>query len=63
MLRTLIAVAFATIIAITTAVSADAENRYGKQKVVYHINYDGGPESKKYKGAMRNIRRRCGRWP
>ena len=55
MLRTLIAVAFATIIAITTAVSADAENRYGKQKVVYHINYDGGPESKKYKGAMRNI--------
>ena len=28
---------------------------YAKQKVVYHINYEGGPESKKYKGAMRNI--------
>lgn len=28
---------------------------YGKQKVVYHINYDGGPDSKAYKGAMRNI--------
>jgi hypothetical protein len=35
--------------------TADASERYGKQKVVYHINYDGGPESKKYKGAMRNI--------
>ena len=31
------------------------DTRYGKQKVVYHINYPGGPESKKYKGAMRNI--------
>jgi len=28
---------------------------YGKQKVVYHINYDGGENSKAYKGAMRNI--------
>ena len=34
--------------------AADTE-RYGKQKVVYHINGQGGPESKKYKGAMRNI--------
>ncbi|MDU8928866.1 DsrE family protein [Alisedimentitalea sp. MJ-SS2] len=33
---------------------ADAE-RYGKQKVVYHINYPGGPDDKKYIGAMRNI--------
>ena len=31
------------------------ESRYGKQKVVYHINYDGGAESKAYRGAMRNI--------
>lgn len=36
------------------ASEASAEG-YGKQKVVYHINYVGGPESKKYKGAMRNI--------
>ncbi|MEM8690120.1 MAG: DsrE family protein [Pseudomonadota bacterium] len=32
-----------------------AGERYGKQKVVYHINYDGGPDDKKYRGAMRNI--------
>ena len=32
-----------------------AGDRYGKQKVVYHINYDGGPDDKKYRGAMRNI--------
>jgi len=34
---------------------AGAAERYGKQKVVYHINYPGGPEDKKYRGAMRNI--------
>ncbi len=34
---------------------AGAQERYGKQKVVYHINYDGGPDDKKYRGAMRNI--------
>jgi intracellular sulfur oxidation DsrE/DsrF family protein len=28
---------------------------YGKQKVVYHINYDGGEGSKAYIGALRNI--------
>ncbi|ASP19818.1 DsrE/DsrF-like family protein [Antarctobacter heliothermus] len=28
---------------------------YGKQKVVYHINYLGGENSKAYRGAMRNI--------
>ena len=41
----------------TMAFNASAQDteRYGKQKVVYHINYEGGPESKKYKGAMRNI--------
>ena len=38
-----------------TAAAAQDTERYGKQKVVYHINYDGGPESKAYKGAMRNI--------
>lgn len=34
---------------------ADAGDRYGKQKVVYHINYNGGDDDKKYRGAMRNI--------
>ena len=32
-----------------------ANERYGKQKVVYHINYTGGEGSKAYIGAMRNI--------
>ena len=32
-----------------------AQERYGKQKVVYHINYVGGNAEKKYRGAMRNI--------
>ena len=32
-----------------------AGERYGKQKVVYHVNYEGGDKDKKYRGAMRNI--------
>ena len=32
-----------------------ADERYGKQMVVYHINYDGGDEDKAYRGALRNI--------
>jgi len=34
---------------------ATASERYGLQKVVYHINYPGGPDDKKYRGALRNI--------
>lgn len=34
---------------------AAASERYGKQKVVYHINYTGGDKDKKYRGAMRNV--------
>jgi intracellular sulfur oxidation DsrE/DsrF family protein len=37
------------------ASGASAGERYGQQKVVYHINYDGGDGDKKYRGAMRNI--------
>jgi hypothetical protein len=37
-----------------TGVSA-ANERYGKQKVVYHINYNGGEDDKAYRGALRNI--------
>ncbi|SEO82195.1 hypothetical protein SAMN04490248_11346 [Salinihabitans flavidus] len=44
----------AVTITFATAELASAEG-YGKQKVVYHINYDGGPDSKAYKGALRNI--------
>ncbi|HEY9080927.1 DsrE family protein [Magnetovibrio sp.] len=35
--------------------NADASERYGKQKVVYHINTPGGEGDKVYLGAMRNI--------
>ena len=42
------------VLSLGTVDLAKAEG-YGKQKVVYHINYDGGPDSKAYKGAMRNI--------
>ena len=34
---------------------SQAGERYGKQKVVYHVNYQGGKDDKKYRGAMRNI--------
>ncbi|MFK8083870.1 MAG: DsrE family protein [Granulosicoccus sp.] len=34
---------------------AHASDRYGQQKVVYHINYNGGEDDKAYRGAMRNI--------
>ena len=48
--------AFAAIgMLMTFAVNAEAGERYGKQKVVYHINYPGGPDDKKYRGALRNI--------
>ena len=39
----------------TAPADVDAGERYGKQKVVYHINYPGGPDDKKYRGALRNI--------
>jgi intracellular sulfur oxidation DsrE/DsrF family protein len=35
--------------------AAEAGDRYGKQKVVYHVNYPGEAGDKKYLGAMRNI--------
>ena len=38
-------------------ISAEASERYGKQKVAYYINYPGGDGDKKYLGAMRNIQK------
>jgi len=35
--------------------NANANERYSKQKVVYHINYNGGEDDKAYRGALRNI--------
>ena len=55
MIRTMLAATVAILLAMWGTAFAEDAKRYGKQKVVYHINYDGGPESKKYRGAMRNI--------
>ncbi|MCB1513986.1 MAG: DsrE family protein [Hyphomicrobiaceae bacterium] len=34
---------------------AKADSRYGKQKVVYHVNYDSGGDAKTYIKALKNI--------
>jgi hypothetical protein len=51
---------FTMLIAVLAAITfiatgAKAGERYGKQKVAYHINYTGGDKDKKYRGALRNI--------
>ena len=38
-----------------SAAQAQPSDRYGQQKVVYHINYDGGEDSAAYRAAMNNI--------
>ena len=45
----------AALILAVASCSAVANERYGTQKVVYHINYPGGEGDKAYKGALRNI--------
>jgi intracellular sulfur oxidation DsrE/DsrF family protein len=40
---------------VTAPSDADANERYGKQKVVYHINYNGGEDARAYRGALRNM--------
>lgn len=55
MSKMLAGIAIALVLAISVLGSAQANERYGKQKVVYHINYNGGEEDRAYRGAMRNI--------
>ena len=50
-----VAIALAATAFFAQVSDAEAEQRYQQQKVVYHVNYDGGPDDKKYRGAMRNI--------
>ncbi|MCV0396285.1 MAG: DsrE family protein [Rhizobiaceae bacterium] len=45
----------ATSIVVAMGGAAHADDRYGEQKVVYHINYDGGEDGKKYRGALVNV--------
>lgn len=51
-MRTLMIALISALLAIGYGPLAGAETGYGKQKVVYHVNYD---DPKKQKGAMRNI--------
>ena len=53
--KLLILPVLAAMLFVTTMSAVEAGPRYGKQKVVYHINYPGGQKDKKYAGAMRNI--------
>lgn len=50
-----IAIVMMAMAAFSTSGSAGAGERYGQQKVVYHINGDGGPEGKLYKAALTNV--------
>ena len=45
----------AVIGAVMMMTPAFAQDRYDTQKVVYHINYNGGEDDKAYRGALRNI--------
>jgi len=48
--------ALALVLGVALGPVADAQDaRYGQQKVVYHINYEGGDGGKAYRGAMANI--------
>ncbi|MFU0505541.1 DsrE family protein [Pseudaminobacter sp. NGMCC 1.201702] len=40
---------------LSLAAPAKAEDRYGEQKVVYHINYSGGEAAKAYRTALNNV--------
>ena len=54
LLTGLLALAFSFAILATPPVEA-ADSKYGKQKIVYHINYSGGDEGKRYRAALRNV--------
>ena len=54
-IRAFVAAAALLAAAAASAVSAQGTDRYGQQKVVYHVNYDGGEDDRAYRGAMTNI--------
>ena len=51
-MKQILAIAMITILALTAGVGSSLADGYGKQKVVYHINFD---DQKRQKGALRNI--------
>lgn len=48
-------VAAVTLAVSTLSAGIVSAQEYGQQKVVYHINYNGGEDNRAYKGALRNI--------
>ena len=54
-LKTALQMLVVAIVFAASVATGDANERYGHQKVVYHINYNGGEDDKAYRGAMRNI--------
>ncbi|KUO57106.1 MAG: hypothetical protein APF80_05395 [Alphaproteobacteria bacterium BRH_c36] len=52
---TTLAISALMTIAASAGVQAADDARYGKQKVVYHINLPGGDGGKYYAGSLRNI--------
>ena len=55
MLRSILAAVTAAILTFSISGAASADERYGKQKVVYHINYDGGEGGTAYIKALKNV--------
>ncbi|MGR3500654.1 MAG: DsrE family protein [Limimaricola soesokkakensis] len=55
-MRGVLAAGFAvlTLLAAASAAAQDSD-RYGQQKVVYHINGNSGEDDKAYRGALRNV--------
>ena len=49
------ALAMGVLAATGAAAQNQEEDRYGTQKVVYHVNYDGGENSQAYRAAMTNV--------
>ncbi len=54
-MRTIIALCALVFAYAALSPSVMAGDRYGKQKVVYHVNYIGGEDNKAYLAAMGNI--------
>ena len=54
-MRMLVSVLITAAFLLSAGLTPVAAEGYGKQKVVYHINYTGGDDDRLYRGAMRNI--------
>jgi intracellular sulfur oxidation DsrE/DsrF family protein len=55
LMKKLLAIILLSVVANGITGASFASDRYGKQKVVYHVNYNGGEADKAYRAALRNI--------